>query len=104
MRRRLLDWLEIQRYYDAGNDRDACAAHFGFRVAAWYKAIRRGKLRAKLQRAAKFDWAAVQKYYNAGHSVLGCKAEFGFCAQTWSKAVKRGDVISRSLRWPLERI
>ena len=44
------DWAEVQRFYDEGHGRDECAAHFGFSLIAWYKAIARGKLRAQLQR------------------------------------------------------
>jgi hypothetical protein len=45
------DWSLVQQFYDEGNDRDACIAQFGFKISAWYKAIRFGKLRASLEQA-----------------------------------------------------
>jgi len=103
MGRKILDWSEIQRYHDAGHNRDACMARFGFRIAAWYKAIRRGKLQTSLQKIV-IDWDAIQRYYNEGHSYTECRAEFRFSAGAWTKAVNRGDVKTRPLKWPLERI
>ncbi len=40
---------------------------------AWYKAIRRGVLRAHLERQKLIDWAAVQRYYDEGHSYRECR-------------------------------
>ena len=78
-------------------------ARFGFGIAAWYKSIRRGSLRAVVK-SIRVDWAAVQEYYDAGHTYSETRARFGFFAEGWRKAVKRGDIKSRPLRWPLERI
>jgi 5-methylcytosine-specific restriction endonuclease McrA len=103
MGRKIYDWSEVQRYYDADNNRDACMARFGFGIAAWYKAIRRGKLRALCQRFT-FDWGGVQQFYNTGHTYRECRAEFHFSAGAWTKAVNRGDIKTRPLKWPLERI
>ena len=103
MSRKLYDWAAIQRYHDAGNNRDACMARFGFGTAAWYKAIRRGKLCAAPS-YRRYDWAAVQRYYDAGHTYRECRAEFGFSAESWRKAARRGEITPRSLRWPLERL
>ena len=101
--RKTCDWNAIQRYYDSGHDRDACMQRFGFKLDAWYKAIRRGVLRAKLERRT-IDWAAVQRFYNEGNSYRDCRIRFGFAAESWRKAIKRGDLKARSNRWPLERI
>lgn len=98
------DWNEVQRYYDEGNGRDECAAKFGFSLIAWYKAIRRGKLRAELQRQKTIDWAAVQQYYDEGHTYRQCRARFVFATASWTKAVRRGDLRSRPNRWPLEKV
>ena len=103
MGRKILDWSEIQRYHDGGHNRDACMARFGFRIAAWYKAIRGGKLQTILQKIS-VDWDSVQRYYDAGHTLRECQAELRFSRGAWGKAVKRGDINPRTRRWPLERI
>lgn len=41
---RRYDWEEVQRYYDLGHDRPACAARFGFAPATWSAAVRRGDI------------------------------------------------------------
>lgn len=96
------DWDAVQRYYDEGNDRDACIARFGFTVGAWYKAIRLGKLRASLE--PRYDWPAIQAYYDQGHTYRQCKACFGFKPATWSKAVKSGRIRPRPLRWSVPEV
>ena len=96
------DWSEIQAYYDAGNDRDACVAHFGFKLDAWYKAIRQGRLRASLQ--PRYDWSAIQAFYDEGHSYRECKLRFGFKPATWTKAVRAGRLVPRPQRWPIEQV
>ncbi|MDQ6780908.1 MAG: hypothetical protein M3Z37_07140 [Candidatus Eremiobacteraeota bacterium] len=83
--RKLINWSEVQRYHTCGHDRDACAARFGFRVDAWYKAIRRGRLEAALQRRC-VDWVAVQHHYDEGNSYRACRERFGF----WSELVDQG--------------
>ncbi len=103
MGRKLYDWAAIQRYHDAGNNRDACMAHFGFSIAAWYKAIQCGHLETK-SRVISVDWNAVRKYYEAGHTFRASRVEFGFSAEAWRKAVKRHDITPRVPRWPLERV
>ena len=100
---RALDWEKIQRFHDAGNDRDACMVKFSFQLSAWYKAIRRGALRTILQKKT-IDWSAIQRYYDVGHTYTECRKEFHFSRGAWGKAVKRGEIRARSLRWPLERI
>ena len=102
--RRLIDWSEVQAYYNEGNDRDRCARRFGFQIAAWYKAIRRGALRAKLPRQKTVEWQAVQEFYDQGNSFLACRAAFGFAKESWRKAVRRGAIVARPHRWPLERV
>jgi hypothetical protein len=98
------DWAAVQRFYDAGHDRDACRAEFGFSLIAWYKAIRRGILRAELQRQKTIDWAVVQRFYDEGHTYRQCKEQFVFAAASWAKAVRRGDLTSRRNRWPLDKV
>ncbi len=70
---------------------------------AWYKAIRHGRLIARLQRRI-IDWNAVQHYYDEGHTYRECKAKFGFAAGSWGKAVKRGALKARPRQWPLAKI
>src|ERR1700694_4711962 len=98
------DWTEVQRFYDQGHDRDECTAKFGFSLIAWYKAIRRGVLRAELQRQKTIDWPAVQQFYDQGHSYRQRQARFGFAAASWTKAVRRGAIRSRKQGWPIERV
>ena len=100
---RAFNWTTVQEFYDAGNDRNACMARFGFRLSAWYKAIRFGRLNAKLQRRV-VDWCAVQHYYDSGHTYRECRAKFQFAAESWRKAIKRGAISARANRWPLEKI
>jgi 5-methylcytosine-specific restriction endonuclease McrA len=97
------DWPAVQAYYDAGHDRDACRARFGFQLAAWYKAIARGQLRATTA-PIRYDWAQVQRYYDEGHTYRQCRARFGFAAGSWTKAVRRGNIRPRSIALPLEVI
>jgi len=103
MGRYLVDWDAVQTYYDQGHGRDECRAKFAFRLDAWYKAIRRGALRAQLQRKT-VDWGAVQAYYDEGHTYRECQARFGFAAMSWTKAVRRGALKARARRWPLARV
>jgi hypothetical protein len=77
---------------------------FGFKLDAWYKAIRRGSLVAKLERQRTIDWQAVKKFYDEGNTFRQCRAQFGFAAESWRKAVRRGVLLPRTNRWPLERI
>ncbi|HTW85606.1 MAG TPA: HNH endonuclease signature motif containing protein [Candidatus Sulfotelmatobacter sp.] len=93
----------MQAYYDAGHDRDACRERFGFQLAAWYKAIRRGRLRAATV-PTRYDWSAVQQYYDAGHSVRDCCQRFGFTLMAWTKAVRRGSVRPRPRSWTVEEV
>jgi hypothetical protein len=39
---RRYDWAEIQRAYDSGLTVRECAARFGFTLASWHQAMRRG--------------------------------------------------------------
>ncbi len=98
------DWSEVQRYYDEGHGRDECVDRFGFSLLAWYKAIKRGKLRALLQRQKTVDWEAVQRFYDEGHTYRQCRERFVFAAASWAKAVRRGAVKSRPPLWPLEKV
>lgn len=101
--RNTYNWKAIQRYYECGHDRNSCMDRYGFTLDAWYKAIRRGALTARLQRGT-VDWASVQSFYDQGNSYRECSARFGFAAESWRKAVNRGDLKARANRWPLGRI
>ena len=98
------DWAEVQQYYDEGHGRDECVARFGFSLIAWYKAIRRGRLRATLERQKTVDWAAVQRFHNEGHTFRECRARFIFASASWTKAVRRGVLVPRPRKPPLETI
>jgi len=93
-------WEKVQEFYDEGNGRDACMQRFCFTAAAWYKAIREGKLRAEVFSIA-YDWDSVQRYHDEGYSFRQCKAKFGFTAGAWKKARLRGQLRTRPLGKPL---
>ena len=97
------DWSLVQQFYDAGNDRHACMARFGFSSVGWYKAIQRGRLRATISEK-RYDWTAVQSYYDEGHTARATIAWFGMANQSWTKAILRGDLKSRGRRVPLGRL
>ncbi|MBV9438615.1 MAG: HNH endonuclease [Candidatus Eremiobacteraeota bacterium] len=97
-----VDWTAVQLHHDGGNDRRACMERFGFAAAAWYKAVRRGKLRVTL--APRYDWAAVQYWHEQGHSVRACARHFGFSMAAWTKASRRGLVRARGLRKTVEEL
>ena len=46
-RRRIYDWAEIQRYYDAGHSMRECREKFGFAKESWDKARRRGEIKTR---------------------------------------------------------
>jgi 5-methylcytosine-specific restriction endonuclease McrA len=108
MGRVLHDWTAIQAYHDDGHGFVECSKKFGFSHTAWTKAIKRGRLQARLtlftDRRRKYDWAKVQAYYDEGHTYLQCAAHFGFCSEAWDGAVKRGDIQARRRGRSLERV
>ena len=81
---RRYDWSEVQRYYDRGHDRQACAARFGFAPATWSAAVRRGDIDPR-PRAAPIQLYLVRgRKTNRNHLKLrllegGLKA--GVCEQ-----------------------
>jgi hypothetical protein len=104
--RKIYDWLKIQRYHDAGNDRNACMERFAFSISSWYKANQEGRFHARLENDQQIyvPWGAVRRYYEAGHTFVECRSKFGFSAHAWRKAVERGELAPRSARLPLERL
>ena len=44
---RRYDWDQVQRLYDSGLTVRECAEHFGFSLASWQKAVRRGVVKAR---------------------------------------------------------
>jgi hypothetical protein len=49
---RRYDWVAIQRAYDSGLSVRGCAARFGFNLATWHQAKKRGVVRARPQAMA----------------------------------------------------
>ena len=99
------DWAEVQRVHDAGRRSTECCEYFGFTLGAWYKAIRRGRLKPNPSPLViRYDWAAIQEYYNEGHSYRECMAKFGFTTASWAKSVKAGRLAPRPQRKPLHLI
>jgi len=109
---RIYNWMEIQRYHDAGHPFVECAKHFGFTHTAWAKAIKRGELIARFRKDGErpidlkdrrriYDWSAIQRYYDEGHTYKECKAHFGFATDSWTQAVRRGALRARGNQLPL---
>lgn len=46
---RRYDWLEVQKFYDAGNGVTACIERFGFSRATWHEAVKRGAVVSRPQ-------------------------------------------------------
>ena len=102
------DWAAIEAHRSAGNTLAECCERFGFRIDAWYKAVRRGAITVppaphRGQRL-RYDWEAVRRYYDEGHSYRECRIRFGFASDSWTRAVRRGDVVPRPRAMPLQRI
>jgi hypothetical protein len=107
------DWEAVQGYYDEGHSQMDCALRFGFSLAAWFKAVRRGDLRTESRRhrsrrrtarRRKYDWAAVQAYHDEGHRRIDCTRHFGFWPDAWTKAVQRGELIPRPYARSVEQM
>jgi 5-methylcytosine-specific restriction endonuclease McrA len=114
---RIYNWIEIQKYHDAGFSFVECARHFGFSHTAWVKAIRRGELVARFRKGGGkcsrpddrrriYDWKAIQAHYDEPHSFKECSAKFGFSIAAWYKAASRGEIKLRPLvhGMPLEEL
>ena len=105
MPRKIYEWKEVQRYYDAGHSFVECQARFGFCHTAWIKAIKRGVLVIQGHgfgdRRRRYDWSVVQAYYDEGHTYRQCRGRFGFSAGAWTKAVDRGELTARARALPL---
>ena len=108
MRKTLIDWDAVQRYYDEGHGFRKCADRFGFCHAAWIKAIERKALSIDPSRSAghrrRYDWAAVRAFYDDAHTYMETKVQFGFCAATWDKAKKSGRIKARPLKMSIEEL
>jgi hypothetical protein len=101
------DWVQVQRYYEAGHDAAQCRTRFGVTYSAWAMAIRRGKLEVAVSskdRRRRHDWQAVQAYYDQGYSFYECMEQFNFCRGAWHKAVQRGEVKPRPLGQSIEEL
>ena len=59
---RRYDWLEVQRYYDAGHSKRECQSRFGFTSKTWYEAVQRGAI---MPRSAA---APIETYLVAGRN------------------------------------
>lgn len=96
------NWKEIQHWHEMGHSRVECEKRFGFSTTSWYKAIKRGNLRARRPEPSRFNknlpWREIQAYYDLGHSIRDCCKKFGFVISSWDKARKRGDVRSRPIK------
>lgn len=52
------DWCEIQRAYDSGLTVRKCAERFGFCLASWHQAVKRGEVTARPRRMSLDDLLA----------------------------------------------
>lgn len=112
MGRKIYDWAELQRVYDAGASEASIRKLFRLFPSTFSKAVKAGRFVLRPEDAnrprhgpgnCKYDWAAVQAYYDADHSYRECAAHFGFCSASWTKAVRRGLLKARARRWPIQR-
>lgn len=105
--KRIYNWREIQRYYDAGNGFKKCQQTFGVTHYSWTKAIQRGELEARLTQfrwPRRHDWSSIQAYYDEGYSIRACCQHFGFSPAAWKKAQDRGEVKARALGMSIDRL
>lgn len=64
---RRYDWRVVQRYYDAGHTVRQCAQAFGFSVASWHEAIKRGVVEARPGRRPLEEIFAPNTRRSRGH-------------------------------------
>lgn len=61
------DWAEIQRAYDTGLSIRQCAARFGFTLASWHQAVRRGDVVSRPAAMPIEDLLVVGRKTSRGH-------------------------------------
>lgn len=58
--KRVYDWEEVQKFYDAGNSVRDCISFFGFSSATWGKAARRGEIKTRKQKPLPLQQVMVK--------------------------------------------
>lgn len=113
MGKKIYDWSEIQRFYDAGATEAQTRKRFALFPSTFSKAVTHRRLILRHEDANrprtgprnwKYDWAAVQAYHDAGHTVRQCMAHFGFCSAAWTVAVRKGRLKARSMKRPIRQV
>lgn len=64
---RRYDWSEVQRAHDQGLSVRACAREFGFNLASWTKAVRRGDIVPREWRIPLEDLLVIGRTTSRGH-------------------------------------
>lgn len=65
--RSVYDWNDIQAVYDTGMSVRECAALFGFNLATWHKAVRRGDVKARPRAVAIDEFFSAGRQRSRGH-------------------------------------
>jgi hypothetical protein len=63
---RLYDWRSISEFYEAGHSKAECKKRFGFSDGAWTKAIKRGEVVPRRDRAPGRTRMGVERLLNEG--------------------------------------
>lgn len=95
----MINWSEVQTYYDSGKTYRDITSHFGIANKTIVTAAKKGLFiaRTKTNRSSKYNWIEIQQQYDNGSSWRKLREEFGIAFLTLQRAVKRGDLVSRSL-------
>ena len=67
---RRYDWVEVQRYYDAGHSISDCMEHFGFARKTFWDAVQRGAVKTRPQATPIDDLLVAGRIRNRGHVKL----------------------------------
>jgi hypothetical protein len=67
---RRYDWAQIQRAYDSGLSVRQCAARFGFNLASWHQAMKRGAVVARPVAMPIIELLVVGRRTNRSHLKL----------------------------------
>lgn len=97
------DWLEIQKYHDAGHNRGEIKQKFGCAYNTIKKAENSGLFKENPLVVAKYksqpkkwDWDLIQSNYDNGLSTRKLTEKFGISTCTIMKAANRGNLKLRN--------
>jgi hypothetical protein len=72
---RRYDWTEIQRAYDSGLSVRGCAEQFGFTLASWHKAVKRGDVLARPRSMPIEDLLVADRLENISFLCGNCHSQ-----------------------------